>query len=150
MKTYLILNFKQNLFSKVIWSSTFSATIIDLFFTSKPELYSDNGVILTALSDHLMIYAIRKGKPIKQLIIVVIKTLMKMVSLQIFLMFLGIPLRIVLMYMKLLMFGIIYFNQVVDKHIPKKVKRVRATPSPWLNRDITQQMSTRDFLHRKL
>ena len=39
--------------------------------------------------------------------------------------------------------------KVVDKHIPKKVKRVRGTPSPWLNSNILNHMSTRDFLHRK-
>lgn len=41
------------------------------------------------------------------------------------------------------------FNEVVDKHIPKKSKRVKAAPTPWLNKDIKQQMSRRDFLHRK-
>ena len=28
------------------------------------------------------------------------------------------------------------FNDVVDKHLPKKSKRVRAASNPWLNNDI--------------
>ena len=42
-----------------------SSTLIDLYFTTKPELYGDCGVIQTAISDHFMIYAVRKGKPVK-------------------------------------------------------------------------------------
>ena len=41
------------------------------------------------------------------------------------------------------------FNDVVDKHLPKKSKRVRAASNPWLNNDIKNHMSTRDYLHRK-
>ena len=36
-----------------------SKTIINLFFTSKPELYDISGVIQTAISDPFMIYTIR-------------------------------------------------------------------------------------------
>ena len=42
-----------------------SKTLIDLFFTSNPELYVDSGVIQTSISDHYMIYAVRNGKPAK-------------------------------------------------------------------------------------
>ena len=41
------------------------------------------------------------------------------------------------------------FNDVINKHIPKKIKRVRTAPSPWLNNDIFKHMSKRDYLHRK-
>lgn len=41
------------------------------------------------------------------------------------------------------------FNEVVQKHVPKKVKRVKGTYSPWLSGSIKKHMSTRDFLHRK-
>ena len=41
-----------------------SKTIIDLFFTSKPDLY-DCGVIQTSLSDHFMTFAVKKCKPVK-------------------------------------------------------------------------------------
>ena len=40
-----------------------SSTIIDLFFTTKPELFTRHGVIQTSISDHFMIYGIRKSKP---------------------------------------------------------------------------------------
>ena len=44
-----------------------SKTIIDLFYTSKPELYENNcGVIQTSVSDHFMIFAVRKCKPVKR------------------------------------------------------------------------------------
>ena len=41
------------------------------------------------------------------------------------------------------------FGNIVDKHIPKKSKRIKANPTPWLNRDIKRHLSTRDYLHRK-
>ena len=41
------------------------------------------------------------------------------------------------------------FNDVVDKHLPKKFKRVRAASNPWLNNDIKNRMSIRDYLYRK-
>ena len=40
---------------------------IDLFYTSKPELYEKNcGVIQTSVSDHFMNFAVRKCKPFKR------------------------------------------------------------------------------------
>ena len=39
-----------------------SSTLIDLYFTT--ELYDDCDVIQMAVSDHFMIYTIRKGKPV--------------------------------------------------------------------------------------
>ena len=71
-----------------------SSTLIDLYFTTKPELYDDCGVIQTAISDHFMIYAIRKGKPVKGVFIklsnfVHIRTLTKNHFLMICLMFRG-------------------------------------------------------------
>ncbi len=130
-----------------------SATIIDLFFTSKPELYSDSGVIQTALSDHFMIYAIRKGKLIKGDHKTIDYRCYKNFDENVFLADLfNVPWYTIENCVDVNEAVDVWnhlFNQVVDKHIPKKVKRVRATPSPWLNRDITQHMSTRDFLHRK-
>ena len=41
------------------------------------------------------------------------------------------------------------FNDVINKHIPKKSKCVRAAPSPWLNNDIFKHMSKCDYLHIK-
>ena len=42
-----------------------SRTIIDLFFTSKSELYKESGVVQTSISDYFLIYAIRNSRPIK-------------------------------------------------------------------------------------
>ena len=41
------------------------------------------------------------------------------------------------------------FSNIIDKHIPKKSKRIKANPTPWFNRDIKRHLSTRDYLHRK-
>ena len=41
------------------------------------------------------------------------------------------------------------FNDVINKHIPKKSKRVRGTLSPWINNDIFKHMSKRENLYRK-
>ena len=130
-----------------------SKTLIDLFFTSHPELYVDCGVIQTAISDHYMYYAIRQSNPVKSVNNTIDYRSYKNFNEECFLNDLfDVPwinvkkchnvnnaLR-VWQYM---------FNNVVNKHIPKKTKRIRSSPSPWLNNTIMKQMSRRDYLHRK-
>ena len=130
-----------------------SKTIIDLFFTSKPELYENSGVIQTAISDHFMIYAIRSCKPIKGKHKTIDYRCYKKFDEEAFLddlcnvswkdieKFDNVNDAVDLWQQM--------FSTIVDKHVPKKSKRVKAKPTPWLNRNITSHMSTRDYLHRK-
>ena len=132
-----------------------SRTIIDLFFTSNSELYDTSGVIQTAISDHFMIYAIRRTKPTKT------KSKHKTINYR--------PLKdldeqmFVTDLQNLPRYKIentnnvndalnmweSMFHSVIDRHIPKKSKRVKSAPSPWLTHNIKQKMYTRDYLHRK-
>ena len=130
-----------------------SSTLIDLYFTTKPELYDDCGVIQTAISDHFMIYAIRKGKPVKGAHKTIKFRSYKNFDEKSFLDDLfNVPWINVMKCDNVddaLQLWQCMFNGVINKHIPKKIKRVRAAPSPWLNNDIFKHMSKRDYLHRK-
>ncbi len=130
-----------------------SKTLIDLYFTSNPELYVDCGVIQTSISDHYMIYAIRKGKPVKSVNNVIDYRCYKNFNEESFLNDLfDVPWINVKKCDNVddaLHVWQCMFNDVVNKHIPKKTKRVRSAPSPWLNNIIIKQMSRRDYLHRK-
>ena len=131
-----------------------SKTIIDLFYTSKPELYEKNcGVIQTSVSDHFMIFAVRKCKPVKRKHKCIVYRNYKQLDENMFLDDLSkVPWNVIETVSDVngaldLWYNL--FNDVVDKHLPKKSKRVRAASNPWLNNDIKNHMSTRDYLHRK-
>ena len=130
-----------------------SKTIIDLFFTSKPELYEHSGVIQTSISDHFMIYAIRKCKPIKGVHKTIDYRCYKHLNEESFLNDLyNAPWKDVEVFDDVNDAVDLWqnmFSNIIDKHIPKKSKRIKANPTPWLNRDIKRHLSTRDYLHRK-
>ena len=130
-----------------------SKTIIDLFYTSKPELYNNCGVIQSSLSDHFMIYAVREGKPVKGDHKFIEYRCFKSFDEQLFVNDLCcVPWKKIEKLKNVnnaLKLWYHMFESVVDKHIPKKCKRVKSTPTPWLNSDIKKKMSKRDFLHRK-
>ena len=129
-----------------------SKTIIDLFYTSKPELYKC-GVIQTSLSDHYMIFAVKKCKPIKGNHKTIVYRNYKNFDENLFLNDLNnVPWNCIDSLTDVneaLDLWYNMFNDVVDKHIPKRSKRIKAGKTPWLNNDIKQQMTRRDFLHRK-
>ena len=131
-----------------------SKTIIDLFYTSKPELYEKNcGVIQTSVSDHVMIFAVRKCKPVKRKHKCIVYRNYKQLDENVFLDDLSkVPWNIketVSDVNDALDLWYNLLNDVVDKHLPKKSKRVRAASNPWLNNDIKNHMSIKDYLHRK-
>ncbi|KAJ8017557.1 hypothetical protein HOLleu_44948 [Holothuria leucospilota] len=41
------------------------------------------------------------------------------------------------------------FMKVVDIHAPKRSKRVRSRPCPWLSQNLVKMMNERDFYHKK-
>ncbi|XP_072028290.1 uncharacterized protein [Amphiura filiformis] len=130
-----------------------SKTIIDLFYTSKPELYSNCGVIQTSISDHYMIYAVRNCKPVKGEHKSIEYRCFKSFDEKMFVDDLtSVPWNEIEKFRNVndaLKLWYEMFERVVDKHIPKKSKRVKATPTPWLNKDIKKNKTKRDYLHRK-
>ena len=50
----------SQLIDEATWLTMTSATIMDHFITNKPEKISNSGVIHTGISDHSLIFAIRK------------------------------------------------------------------------------------------
>jgi len=128
-------------------------TIIDLFYTTKPELYCESGVIQTSLSDHYMIYAIRQCKPAKDQHRSIDYRCFKSFNEEKFVDDLFcVPWNVIEKVGNVnnalnLWYGM--FQRVVDKHIPKKCKRVKVAPAPWLTRNVKKLMSKRDYLHRK-
>ena len=135
--------------------TTDSSTIIDLFFTTKPELFTRHGVIQTSISDHFMIYGIRKSKPAKSNHRQIEYRSYKHFDETSFTNDLyAMPWEDIKscddvndalnLWQKM-------FNDVIDYHLPKKSKRVKGKPTspPWITNNITDAMSKRDFLHRK-
>ena len=41
------------------------------------------------------------------------------------------------------------FLNVVDKHAPRRVTRVRNKPAPWLNSQLKKEMYERDWLKKR-
>ena len=41
------------------------------------------------------------------------------------------------------------FSEVADQHAPVKRRRVKGTPLPWMNSQISDSMKERDWAHRK-
>ena len=41
------------------------------------------------------------------------------------------------------------FSEVADQHAPVKRRRVKGTPLPWVNSQISDTMKERDWAHRK-
>ncbi len=129
-----------------------SKTLIDLFYTSKYELFNESGVIQTSLSDHYMIYAIRRAKPMKGQHKTINYRSFKDFDEDNFISDLSdLPWddieRIDNVDEALNVWYSMLFD-VVDKHLPKKSKRAKSSPSPWLSSEIKQCMHNRDHLHR--
>ena len=128
--------------------------IIDLFNTFKPELYEKNcGVIRTSVSDHFTIFAVRKCEPVERKHKCIVKRNYHQLDENMFLGDLSkLPLNVIKTASDVnealdLWYNL--FSDIVDKHLPKKSKCINAASNHWLNKDIKQHMSRRDYLHRK-
>ena len=96
-----------------------SSTLIDLFLTNEPNNFTSAGVIVQGISDHNLIYAIRKPSSVKSK-----------------------PITIKSRSSKL-------FLDVADKHAPVKQRRIRKNCAPWLSVEIKKLIWERDRLKRK-
>ena len=136
-----------------ITSST--STLIDHFITNRPEKISDSGVIHTGISDHSMIFAIRKIHfSVKRHVnIVEIRNMKKFNDLK-FLKdlqnqpwdhiyyFPDNPNTMWEMWKKV-------FLEVLDKHAPLQNKKIKSKSVPWFTSKIKMLITERDKLKRK-
>ena len=113
----------------------YTKSLIDVCITSSPEKIISSGVIHLGISDHSLIYAIRKLNYIPK------TGSRNSIEYRNFKKFNA---ESFLNDLKSL------FIQVLDKHAPLKTKRVRKKGSvPWINKDIKAKLFERDFLKRK-
>ena len=130
-----------------------SQTLIDVFITNKEDNISHSGVYTLSISDHNLIYAVRKiGLPRGQ---------PKFIQLRNFKHFNE---NNFLTDLKNASWPVIksgmevnsawnawkdIFLNIVDKHAPRRVMRVRNKPAPWLNSQLKEEMYERDWLKKK-
>ena len=130
-----------------------SETLIDLIITNSKGNTTDSGSLLTSLSDHNLIYTIRKiGIP---------RGLPKYIKFRSFKNFKQED------FLKDIRntFGETNTNlsdftlawtawkskmlTILDKHAPSRTRKVRNRPSPWVTKEIKQEMYVRDLLKKK-
>ena len=131
-----------------------TTSLIDHIVTNMPEKISDSGVIHTGISDHSLVFAIRKisivtkqentleirnmknfdeGKLIEELL----KQHWEYVYF-----FADDPNAMWKIWKNL-------FLEVLDKHAPLQQKKIRSKKVPWITSDIKKLMNTRDKFKRK-
>ena len=128
-------------------------TLIDLFLTSRPELYTC-GVILIGFSDHCAIFGVRKLHNIKRPPPKIIQSRnYKNYDPAFFTDDLNkIPWDILEMESTSNEAWIVFkdlFLTVADKHAPVGTRRVREFSVPWLTPSIKELMTERDYHHKK-
>ena len=131
-----------------------TTSLIDHMVTNTPEKISDSGVIHTGISDHSLIFAIRKISVIKKLENIVemrnmknfneekfVAELLKQHWEQVYF-FAEDPNDMWEIWKKI-------FVEVLDKHAPLQCKKIRSKKVPWITSDIKKLINTRDKLKRK-
>ena len=131
-----------------------TSSLIDHIVTNTPEKISDSGVIHTGISDHSLVFAIRKISVIdKQENILEIRNMKNFNEEKFIEDLLKQP------------WEHIYFSaenpnamweiwkkiflDVLDKHAPLQHKKIRSKKAPWITNDIRNLMNTRDKFKRK-
>ena len=119
-----------------------TSSLIDHIVTNTPEKKSDSGVIHTGISDHSLVFAIRKISVIdKQENILEIRN-MKNFNEEKFIENCRRSKCHVGNLEKI-------FLDVLDKHAPLQHKKIRSKKAPWITNDIKNLMNTRDRFKRK-
>ena len=131
-----------------------TTSLIDHMVTNIPEKLSDSGVIHTGISDHSLIFAIRKISVIKKQENIVEMRKMKNFNEENFVaellkqhweqvyFFAEDPNDMWEIWKKI-------FVEVLDKHAPLQCKKIRSKKVPWITSDIKKLINTRDKLKRK-
>ena len=132
-----------------------TSTLIDHIYVNKRELYGTSGVIPIGLSDHHLIYAVRKKtKTDPKVDHVYIKYRdQKNLNENNFLSDLrAVDWSNIKQFKDVNSMWTTFktnFMEVVDKHMPIKERRIRTDSEKWINDDILSEMRQRDYLHRK-
>ena len=132
-----------------------TTSLIDHMVTNTPEKNSDSGVIHTGISDHSLIFAIRKLSVIKKQENIVemrnmknfnekkfVAELLKQHWEQVYF-FAKDPNDMWEIWKKI-------FVEVLDKHAPLQCKKIRSKKVPWITSDIKKLIYTSDKLRRKV
>ena len=131
-----------------------NTSLIDHMVTNTPEKNSDSGVIHTGISDHSLIFAIRKISVIKKQENIVEMRNMKNFNEEKFVA------ELLKQHWEQVYFFAedpndmweiwkIIFVEVLDKHAPLQCKKIRSKKVPWITSDIKKLINTRDKLKRK-
>ena len=142
----------QQLISEPTCVTNMFATLIDLIFTNESHNISKSGVIHIGLSDHNLIYAVRKFIPNKRgRIKKEVRNLKHFVKEDFIYDLLNIPWEMVETINDPNLAWRVWetnFNEVLNWHAPLRHRRVRQSSIPWLNSNIKNLMRKRDY-HKK-
>ena len=130
-----------------------SKTLIDHLLSNEPQNIVDSGVIKICISDHYLIYGIRKFQTIKSEPKYIESRRMKNFDAQLFVSDLqNAPWglinecndtnEMVSIWEKI-------FTDILDIHAPLRKQRVKNKASPWLTSEIKKLMHKRDYLKKK-
>lgn len=130
-----------------------SKTLIDHLITNEPENIKASGVLEIAISDHYLVYGVRKFQTIKSNPKYIESRNMKNYDPCLFIHDLkNVPWD--LLYISDDPDDMVYtwenlFVEVLDIHAPLRKRRVRNKPSPWLSPSIRKLMYNRDYLKKQ-
>lgn len=129
-----------------------TSSIIDLIFSNNPETISSSGVLYLGISDHRLVYAIRKYElPKSRPILKEVRDFKHFSVSQFRADLLEVPWDMIChndphicwMIWKSL------FCYILNKHAPLRQRRIRAYCVPWITPSIKQLVKNRDFNKKK-
>ncbi len=129
-----------------------SATLIDLILTNRPENISRSGVIHLGISDHSLVYAVRKftlpkgRQKIRQ-----VRNFKNFVENDFIRDVSQLPWEVVYQFGDPNLCWQVWKSLLLDalnRHAPLRHKRIRNNPVPWINPQIKELMRKRDY-HKK-
>jgi hypothetical protein len=130
-----------------------SSTLLDLVFTTDPAKITDSGVIDCSISDHALVYVVRRAKIPKGQIKTIRHRSFKTYSAEQFISdlhniswyFIDTSLTVEEPWVS--------FKEtlisLIDKHAPMCIKRVRGNTLPWINNEIRTLIVKRNVHHKK-
>ena len=129
-----------------------SATIIDLILTNTPENILQSGVIHLGISDHSLVYALRKfSLPKSYPKYKIVRNFKNFNENQFILDVSLIPWELVYQHIDPNLCWQVWkdlFLQALDRHAPIQSRRLRSNPIPWITPEIKKLMQVRDW-HKK-
>ena len=129
-----------------------SATLIDLILTNTPENILQSGVIHLGISDHSLVYALRKFSLLKSLPEYKdVRNFKNFNENQFIVDVMLMPWELVYQYNDPNLCWQVWkdlFLQALDRHAPIQRRRLKSNPIPWLTPEIKKLMQVRDW-HKK-